>query len=442
MRKKSNRINKTLFNAAALLLCIAMLFACTACGSGKSPEPAPEETARPVVTATPQPTATPLPTATPEPTAEPASEPTSAPIDESDPIVRYMQTMTLREKVGQLFIIRPDALDLTLAAGDINSSSVEGVKTLTPALREVLANYPVGGFAIFSKNIGDPTSLKTFTAELTNAVSVPAFVSVDEEGGSVARLASNSAFNLPKYESAMAVGSTGDTSQAENMGRTIGAYLSEYGFSMDFAPVADVFTNPQNTVIGRRAFSTDAYTAAAMAGACASGLASQGIIPVYKHFPGHGDTAEDSHQGLAVTYKTHDELAACEWIPYSTNDLTGCAVMVAHVAAPNVTGTSTPSSLSYEMITGYLRGELGFTGLVITDALAMTAITETYSSGEAALAAFNAGADILLMPEYFTEAFDAILEAVQTGTISESRLDESVYRILQYKQMYGLFYAG
>lgn len=255
MKKKSNRKNKLPFRAAALLLCTAMLFAFATCGSGKSPEPAPEEPARPVVTATPQPTATPLPTVTPKANAEPTSEP----IDESDPIVRYMQTMTLREKVGQLFIIRPDALDLTLEAGDINSSSVEGVKSLTPVLREVLANYPVSGFAIFSKNIADPASLKAFTAELTDAVSVPAFISVDEEGGSVARLALNSAFNLSKYESAMAVGSTGDAAQAESMGRTIGAYLFEYGFNMDFAPVADVFTNPQNTVIGRRAFSTDAY---------------------------------------------------------------------------------------------------------------------------------------------------------------------------------------
>lgn len=101
----------------------------------------------------------------------------------------------------------------------------------------------------------------------------------------------------------------------------------------------------------------------------------------YKHFPGHGDTAEDSHNGIAVTYKTHDELAACEWIPYSANDLTGCAVMVGHIAAPNVTGDLTPASLSGTMITGYLRGELGFTGLVITDSMAMHGVTDAYSSG-------------------------------------------------------------
>ena len=160
---------------------------------------------------------------------------------------------------------------------------------------------------------------------------------------------------------------------------------------------------------------------------------------MYKHFPGHGDTAEDSHNGLAVTYKTHDELAACEWIPYSANDLTGCAVMVGHIAAPNVTGDLTPASLSGTMITGYLRGELGFTGLVITDSMAMHGVTDAYSSGDAAIAAIEAGVDIILMPEVLSEAFDAVAAAVENGTISEARLNESVYRVLQYKQLYGIF---
>ena len=350
-----------------------------------------------------------------------------------------MDTMTLREKVGQLFFIRPDALDATQSPGQINSSETEGVKTLTDGMRSVLTAYPVGGVAIFGKNISDPETLRTFTAELRDATAVPMFLGVDEEGGLVARLANNAAFGLPRYESAAAVGASGNASDAESMGQTIGAYLADYGFTVDFAPVADVYTNPANTVIGSRAFSTDAYTAAAMAGACAQGLASQGVLPVYKHFPGHGDTAEDSHNGLAVTYKTHDELAACEWIPYSANDLTGCAVMVGHIAAPNVTGDLTPASLSRTMISDYLRGELGFTGLVITDSMAMHGVTDTYSPSDAAVAAIQAGVDIILMPEVLSEAFDAVVAAVENGTISEARLNESVYRMLQYKQMYGIF---
>ena len=440
---------KKLSTLAALLLVLCILL--TACGapSAASCYPEPEGSAAPRVTATPQPTATPLPSATPEPADIPETPAAQTPAEteaptvteapsEGDAIEQYMQTMTLREKVGQLFFIRPDALDPTQTPGQINSSETEGVKTLTDDMRAVLAAYPVGGVAIFGKNISDPETLRAFTAQLREATTVPMFLGVDEEGGLVARLANNAAFGLPKYESAAAVGASGNASDAEDMGRTIGAYLADYGFTVDFAPVADVYTNPANTVIGSRAFSTDANTAAAMAGACARGLASQGVLPVYKHFPGHGDTAEDSHNGLAVTYKTHDELAACEWIPYSTNDLTGCAVMVGHIAAPNVTGDLTPSSLSGTMITGYLRGELGFTGLVITDSMAMHGVTDAYSSGDAAIAAIQAGVDIILMPEVLSEAFDAVVAAVENGTISESRLNESVYRVLQYKQLYGI----
>ena len=435
-------MRKETLRRAAVVLCALLLLGTAACGTSTPDAPAS--------TATPQPTATPLPTASPQeaeaPAAAPAETENTAPPDvttpeaaDSDAIRRYMASMTLREKVGQLFIIRPDALDPSQTPGQINSSETVGVTALTDEMRAVLRAYPVGGIALFGKNITDPQTLRAFTAELSAAADIPMFIAVDEEGGLVARLANNASFGLPKYQSAAAVGATGDTASAEEMGRTIGAYLADYGFNVDFAPVADVFTNPDNTVIGSRAFSTDAATAAGMAGACAQGLASQGILPVYKHFPGHGDTAEDSHNGLAVTYKTHDELAACEWIPYSTNDLTGCAVMVGHIAAPNVTGDLTPASLSPQLIDGYLRGELGFAGLVVTDSMAMHAITDAYSSGDAAIAAINAGADIVLMPEVLSEAFDAVAAAVESGVISEARLDESVYRVLQYKQLYGVF---
>lgn len=434
MRKKNLR------RFGAVAVCLAMLLSLTACGAPGTVScyPKAEDTAAPQITATPQPTATPEPEGTPETPAAQTPTETEVPA-EGDAIERYMQTLTLREKVGQLFFIRPDALDPAQTPGEINSSETEGVKTLTDDMRAVLAAYPVGGVAIFGKNISDPETLRAFTAQLREATTVPMFLGVDEEGGPVARLANNAAFGLPKFESAAAVGASGSAAEAENMGRTIGAYLADYGFTVDFAPVADVYTNPANTVIGSRAFSTDAHTAAAMAGACAQGLASQGVLPVYKHFPGHGDTAEDSHNGLAVTYKTHDELAACEWIPYSANDLTGAAVMVGHIAAPNVTGDLTPASLSGTMIRDYLRGELGFTGLVITDSMAMHGVTDAYSSGDAAIAAIQAGADVVLMPEVLSEAFDAVVAAVENGKISETRLNESVYRVLQYKQLYGIF---
>lgn len=425
------RKRRSLCVTIALSIVLLILTGCR--GAAGVPAETPNATATPQPTATPVPTALPMPEETPQPTPDTQTQ--------SESIERYMESMTLREKVGQLFFIRPDALDVTQSPAQINSSDTEGVKMLTDDMRSMLAAYPVGGVAIFGKNISDPETLRTFTSELRSAVTVPMFLGVDEEGGLVARLGNNAAFGLPTYESAAAVGASGNPADAENMGQTIGAYLADYGFTVDFAPVADVYTNPANTVIGSRAFSTDAKLTASMAGACAQGLAAQGVLPVYKHFPGHGDTAEDSHNGLAVTYKTHDELAACEWLPYSTNDLTGCAVMVGHIAVPNVTGDLTPASLSETMIGGYLRGELGFSGLVITDSMAMHGVTDSYSSGDAAVKAILAGVDIILMPEVLSEAFEAVVAAVENGTISEARLNESVYRILEYKALYGIFTA-
>lgn len=199
-------------------------------------------------------------------------------------------------------------MDLTLPQETINDAKADGVTMLTDAMRETLQAYPVGGICQFGKNITDPEQLAQFNADLQAASRTPLFIAVDEEGGAVARLANHPAFDLPQYESAAAVGASGDPADACGMGQTIGAYLKEYGFNMDFAPDADVNTNPDNPIIGTRAFSSDAATAAEMAAAAADGLRTGGILPTLKHFPGHGDTAEDSHTALAVTYKTLDEL--------------------------------------------------------------------------------------------------------------------------------------
>lgn len=258
------------------------------------------------------------------------------------------------------------------------------------------------------------------------------FITVDEEGGIVARLANHEAFDLPKYENAAAVGSSGNTEDAKEMGKTIGNYLASYGFNMDFAPDADVNTNPDNPIIGTRAFSSDAQTAASMVGAAAEGFRESGILPTLKHFPGHGDTAEDSHTALAVTHKTLEELESCEFLPFEAD--TGMhAVMVGHIAAPEVTGTDLPATLSEEMIARIPEKE---ETLIVTDSLEMKAISDTYSSGEAALQAFQAGCDVLLMPMDLADAYDTILQAVKDGTISEERLDESVNKILTYKQAF------
>lgn len=354
----------------------------------------------------------------------------AAPTPTPAPVTADM--LTLEQKVGQLFIVRPDALDLTLSQETINDAHADGVTAMTNDMRKILQQYPVGGICQFGKNIESPSQLARFNADLQAASATPLLIAVDEEGGLIARLANNDAFNLPRYASAAAVGASGDPADAREMGQTIGSYLKTYGFNMDFAPDADVNTNPDNPIIGERAFSSDAATAAQMAAAAADGLRENGILPTLKHFPGHGDTAEDSHTDLAVTYKTHEELENCELLPFAAD--TGLhAVMVGHIAAPNVTGDMTPATLSPTLIGMIPDAE---NALIVTDSLAMDAITAAYTPGEAAVLAIQAGCDVLLMPNSLPEAYAAVLDAVQNGTISEARLDQSVNKILYYKEVY------
>ena len=345
----------------------------------------------------------------------------------ADPLDLMLAEMTLEEKVGQLFVAAPE--QLLPGTGPVTAMSA--------ALDQALAQYPVGGIILFADNILSPAQLEAFNQELRLACDIAPFLAVDEEGGRVARLAKNSAFELPQYDSAAAVAASGDPSDALEMGRTIGQYLARYEFNLDFAPVADVNTNPANPIIGMRAFSSDPEVAARMAAAFTAGLNEHGIIGCYKHFPGHGDTAQDSHSGLAVTYKTREEMENCEWLPFLE---AGSAdfVMVGHIAAPEITGDSIPASLSYHMVTEILKGDLGFSGLVITDAMNMGAITQTCPAGEAAVRALQAGCHIVLMPEDLPEAFEAVIAALEDGTLTMNWLEETVRAILQFKLRHGI----
>ena len=363
-----------------------------------------------------------VPDSTPVSTPLPTPAPTSPPVPE-DPVQLLLDSLTLEEKVGQLFMVRPESLNIGNDQTDVTD--------------RLLQQYPVGGIMIAGSNIVNEEQIVAFNEAFQKASKVPLLISTDEEGGIVARFANHKAFSLPKYESANAVGASGNAADAVEMGATIGAYLKNYGVNMDLAPVADVNTNPNNPVIGTRAFSSDAAIAAQMANGTAAGLQQAGIIPTYKHFPGHGDTAEDSHSRLAVSYKTEEELLACEWLPYKELGADRC-VMVAHVALPNVTGNMTPATLSKEILQEILRQKLGFEGVIITDAMEMGAIANTYPSGEAAVLAIQAGCDMILCPYDFKAAYSAVLEAAKDGTLSQERIDESVYRILTLKQAYGL----
>ncbi len=374
-----------------------------------------------------------LPTVTDEP-AEP----------ELSPAEQKLSTMTLEQKVAQLFIVTPETLEDPAAAGaqatgaaDDPSQEVQPVTSVDDDIRQNLQKYPVGGVILFAQNIVDPSQTTTLTQELQDAAQgvpgqIPLFICVDEEGGIVCRLANNEKFGLPTYESAGAVGASGNAEDAHAMGSTIGSYLKTYGFTVDFAPDADVNTNPDNPVIGTRAFSSDPNVAASMAGAFAQGLRENGVIATFKHFPGHGNTDQDSHSTLATTNSTLDELTACEFLPFgqATDE---DWVMVGHIAAPQVTDDDTPASMSPQLVTDILRGQLGFDGIVVTDALNMGAIVENYGAGECAVQALQAGCDVLLMPVDFEKAYNAVLAAAQDGTLSEDRIDESVLKILEAK---------
>jgi len=355
-------------------------------------------------------------------------------IIEVDEIQLQLDNMTIEEKVGQLFIIRPDALTTSISLEDVKNANAKGIAAVTDELKYLYDKYPCGGFALFGKNLVNETQLIEFTKDLHSLGKIKPLICIDEEGGMVARIANSGLFKETKLETNESIANSKDINKAYELGKYIGSYLDDYGIDLDFAPVADVNTNPKNKVIGSRAFGSDPELAGEMVSASINGFHDSNTLTCIKHFPGHGDTTSDTHKGYAETLKTWDEMLSCEMIPFIDGVESGCdMIMVAHISAPNVTGDTEPSTLSYEIITNKLRGELGFNGVVITDSLAMSAISKYYSSEEAAVKAINAGVDIILMPTDYFASFDGILNAVNDGTISIDRINESVYRILTLK---------
>ena len=305
------------------------------------------------------------------------------------------------------------------------------------ATNEVYQKYPVGGLIYNSQNLVDIDQTKTMMAKMQqyadSRISLPVFLGVDEEGGSVTRIASNEAYGITNIDNMSDIGATGDTQNAYQAGVTIGTYLSDLGFNLDFAPVADVLT-VSDSVIGNRSFGTDSELVASMALSELQGLESMGIQGVMKHFPGHGGVSGDSHSGAVSTDKSLEELFASELVPFQRAIDGGAEfLMVGHIAAPNVTGDDTPASLSKVMITDVLRTQMGYQGVVITDAMNMTAITANHAADEAAVLAVNAGADMILMPEDFGKAYNGVIDAVNNGTIDEYRINEAVVRIVKAK---------
>lgn len=350
----------------------------------------------------------------------------------NDLVNAYMTDMTLEQKVAQLFVIRPESItdvETAVAAGD---STKEGIE-----------KYPVGGFIYFAKNIEGKDQfiemVKNTQSYMQDAANIKAFVAIDEEGGTVARISGNTEITGVEPISSMSeIGATGDTNNAYEVGKKISEYLKEFQINIDFAPVADI-ANLEGSIMTQRSFGTDANLVADMVAAEVKGFKEENMICTLKHFPGLGYTKSDTHLGFVKTERTKSEMESCEFIPFEAGINAGAdIVMVGHVNAPELTGDDTPSSLSETVITDILRGELGFDGLVVTDALDMQGISKYYTSDQAAVKALQAGVDILLMPDDFETAYKGVLQSVESGTITEDRINESVTRILKLKAERGL----
>ena len=348
-------------------------------------------------------------------------------------IEQELKQMTLQEKVGAMFFVRPEALDTDIYYDSPAVLKSYHLQEVNDRMRETARVYPMGGIILFAHNIKDEDQLAQFVADLRTLPGHP-LLCVDEEGGIVARIGNNANFRVPKYPSMGSLAASGRTKDVQDAATNIGEYLRKYGFDINFAPVADVNTNPRNVVIGARAFSDDPKVAAGMVKSYLKGLQKSGVIGCLKHFPGHGDTQADSHFGYAMSRKNWDEIRECEMIPFKAGIDAGAEmVMTAHISLPNVTGSNIPSTLSPMILQDKLRGELGYKGVIITDAMEMGAILRQYPVEDAAIMAINAGVDVLLCVREYPKVFDAVVAAVRRGEISESRIDESVRRILRLR---------
>lgn len=335
--------------------------------------------------------------------------------------------LTLEQKVAQLFVVTPEAIT------EVGTATQAGEAT-----KEALAAYPVGGLVYFKKNLLSADQTREMIANsqtyAQDACGLPLLVGVDEEGGTVSRIGGNPGFAIPNVGNMADVGATNDPTQAQAVAQTIGGYLCDLGFNLNFAPDSDICGNPATDVMALRSFGTDPALVSDMVSAQVKGFANAGVLCCAKHFPGIGGMTGDSHEGAIVTQNTLDELRIGELAPFEAAiEADVPMVMVGHLTAPNAFGNDVPASLNPAAVTDLLRGELGFQGLVITDSLSMGAVGDFCTPDQAGVAALEAGADLVLMPEDFASAYRGVLDAVCAGTLSEDRIDQSVMRIVKAK---------
>lgn len=341
----------------------------------------------------------------------------------SELVDKTMAEMSLHDKVCQMMFVTPEGLtgtDDVMVAGD--------------ATKQALQAYPVGGIIYFANNFDNVDQTRDMISNTQSYSKIGLFIATDEEGGRVNRIMDTlgTTYIGPMYD----YKDDGPDAAFENA-KTIASDMSALGFNLDFAPVADVWSNPDNTVIGDRAYSDDYAQAAELVGSAVKGFQDGGVICTLKHFPGHGDTAEDSHYSSAYVNRTKAQIMADEMQPFRTGIDAGAElVMVGHLIVPDI--DELPSTLSYKIATEMLRGDMKFDGVAITDSMEMESIADNYGVADSAVMAVQAGMDMLLQPADLAVAVNAIVTAVQNGDITEPRIDESVRRILTLKAERGL----
>ena len=337
---------------------------------------------------------------------------------ELDKIKEKIDSMTLEQKIGQLFIVGFE--------GDI----------INDEIIDLVKNQEVGGLIYFSRNVVDSNQIITLNNEIKAIKKdIPLFISVDEEGGVVSRVPDE----FLKLPSSGYIGKFDDENLSYNIGSIIAKELKSLGFNMDFAPVLDIDSNPNNTVIGERAFGNNADIVSKLGIKTMEGLRDGGIIPVVKHFPGHGDTDIDSHYGLPIVTKTLEELNNLEFIPFKNAIENGAdVVMVSSIILSSI-DSEYPATMSKKVTTDILRNKLNFDGVIATDDMTMGAIMDNYNLTDAVIMAINAGNDLILVCHGYDDiikSISAVKDAVSSNIISEERIDESVYRILKLKEKY------
>lgn len=358
------------------------------------------------------------------------------------PVLSLAGQKELREKIE--YLIMPDFRYWQMS-GETEKKDFD---TMNDEVKEVIKSHNFNGVILFAQNVKEIKQTVKLVDELQKASKKPMLISIDQEGGIVTRLGTGT--NFPGN---MAIGATRNSKYSYMVGKAIGSELHSLGINVNLAPVIDTNNNPKNPVIGLRSFSSDPNIVSEMGIPMIKGMQEEKIIAVGKHFPGHGDTATDTHLGLAVVDKSYDELSKTEFVPFKKAIDSGIdMIMTAHVQLPQIekdyfiskTGDKItyPSTISDDVITGILRNKMKFNGVVITDALGMKAISDNLGPVEAMKLSINAGVDILLMPislhslknvEELDKAIDKLVEMVEKGEISEKRIDESIKRINDLK---------